>query len=70
MFKSVDRIHVILILVIGLLVLASFVALGHVEEKTSYGLEGIIALLALITKDLISGLPHRAKDEPKDPPIA
>jgi hypothetical protein len=38
-------------LLIGILVLAFAIALGKVEEKTSYGLLDVLTILALLAKD-------------------
>ena len=39
------------IIIVGLLLLAVFVALGRVEEKTSYGLVPIMTILAKVALD-------------------
>ncbi len=53
------------ILLVGLLVLAVAVALGHVEEKTSYGLVPIMSLLGKVILDF-SEWAFRS-NKPKDP---
>ena len=35
----------------GMLILAAAIALGHVEEKTSFGLTGVITILGKIALD-------------------
>ncbi len=48
-----DRYRFILgsIIVLGLMILAVAIALGHVEEKSSYGLTAIMAILAKVVLD-------------------
>ncbi len=66
-----DRYRLILggLIVTGLLVLAAFIALGHVEEKTSFGLTGIMAILGKVTLDFSAwAFNMQIKDEaPKAP---
>ena len=48
-----DRYRFVLgsIIVLGLMILAVAIALGHVEEKSSYGLTAIMAILAKVVLD-------------------
>ena len=53
------------VIVVGLMTLGAAIALGHVEEKSSYGLQGILAILAKIALDF-SQWAFLSKDRPKD----
>ena len=61
------------LLVLGLMVLAVEVALGHVEEKTSYGLVPILGILGKMALDFSEWAfrtyrsDRKPPDEPKDP---
>ena len=62
------------ILVGGLMVLAVEVALGHVEEKTSYGLVPILGILGKMALDFSEWAfrtyrSDRKDDEDKDPKV-
>lgn len=65
-----DRYRFILgsIILIGLLTLACAVALGKVEEKTSYGLTPLLAILAKVVLDFSEWAFRVRKDDepPKD----
>lgn len=64
-----DRYRFILgaVIVVGLMALAGAIALGHVEEKTSFGLTGIMAILGKVALDFSEyAFRSRSKDdEPK-----
>ncbi len=53
--------------VIGLVILAIFIALGHVEEKSSYGLTAIIAIIAKVVLDFSAWAFRLYKDPGEDP---
>jgi hypothetical protein len=50
---KMDRYRFVLgaVIVLGLMILASFIALGKVEEKSSFGLTAIMAILAKVALD-------------------
>ena len=68
---NLDRYRFIVgsVIVLGLMVLALAIALGHVEEKTSYGLTAIMAILAKIALDFSAWAydARRREDEDKKP---
>ncbi len=71
-----DRYRFILgsIIVLGMMILAVAIALGHVEEKSSYGLTAIMAILAKVVLDFsdFAFKPRRKDDDTPtkgDPPI-
>ncbi len=55
------------LVVVALLVLAIFVALGHVEEKTSYGLMPILAILGKFALDFSEYAFRARKEKDEDP---
>jgi hypothetical protein len=64
-----DRYRFILgiVLVVGLLALAAIFALGHVEEKSSYGLTNVLILISPVANALATwAFPPRKKEEPED----
>jgi hypothetical protein len=63
-----ERLKLILgtIVLMALIVLACTIALGHVEEKTSFGLTGIIAILGKVVLDFSQWaytVYHKDKDD-------
>lgn len=66
-----DRIRFVLgaVVLLGLISLAVAIALGKVEEKTSYGLTGVVTILGKVALDF-SGWAFRLyrgdQKEPKD----
>ena len=57
-----QRFIVIMTIVIGLIALAGAMALGHVEEKSSYGLTGVL----LIVGQLVGGIIKSDQNKPPD----
>ena len=72
MFKFLDRMRgvdifmgaALLILVVGLLIFGMSVAIGHVEEKTSYGLPEIVRILGYLASGVIGALSSRPTSQP------
>ncbi len=59
-----------MVLVLGLLMLAGMIALGHVEEKSSFGLTPLLLLLSPVSQALANwAFPRRneERDESKEP---
>ncbi len=59
-----------MVLVLGLLMLAGMIALGHVEEKSSFGLTPLLLLLSPVSQALANwAFPRRneEKDESEGP---
>jgi hypothetical protein len=52
-----------------LIVLATACALGHVEEKTSYGLTGVLLIIGQIVPHVVKNT-KTAPEEPEDPGVA
>ncbi len=63
-----DRYRFILgaVLLLGLLALASAIALGHVEEKSSFGLTPVLLLLSPVSQALASWAFPRRQEESKE----
>jgi hypothetical protein len=56
------------VVLMALVVLASMIALGHVEEKNSYGLSAIIAILGKFGLDFSEWCFSRQGGQPTPPP--
>jgi hypothetical protein len=60
-----QRFIVIMTIAIGALTLGGCMALGHVEEKTSYGLTGILMLVSQIVAIVGKSDKPKGPDDPK-----
>ncbi len=56
-------------ILIGLLLLAAAIALGHVEEKTSYGMMGVLSILGKVALDFSEWAFRREVKDEKDAPV-
>jgi len=69
-----DRYRILLgsAIIIGLLALAAAIALGDVQEKNSYGLAGVMAIIGKIALDFsewaFRSRAREAEEKPPEPP--
>jgi hypothetical protein len=60
--------HVLYVLVIGLLILAVVIAIGKVQQETSFGLKEVFGILAILANGIIATLAGRRNpDNPVNP---
>ncbi len=64
-----QRFIVIMTMVLGLVSFGIAVALGHVEEKSSYGLTGVLLILGQIATGVIKSDRNREPEKPVEPVV-